>query len=73
MPHPRLHRTRFQGVFAPNRTHRTAITPAKRGNGKPASSREEGEAKTPAASRAAMTWAQRRKRVVNIDIQTCPD
>ena len=36
VPHPRIHRTRFHGVFAPNRTHRAEITPAKRGKGKPA-------------------------------------
>jgi len=57
----------------PNSKHRAEITPAKRGKGKPASSREEGDAKTPSESRAAMTWAQRLKRVFNIDIQTCPD
>jgi hypothetical protein len=71
--HPRIRLTRFHGVFAPNSKHRAEITPAKRGKGKPASSRKEGEAKTPAESRAAMTWAQRLKRVFNIDIQTCRD
>ena len=29
------------------------------------------EATTPAERRAAMTWAQRLKRVFNIDIETC--
>ncbi len=30
-----------------------------------------GESPTPAERRAAMTWAQRLKRVFNIDIETC--
>lgn len=30
-----------------------------------------GEPPTPAERRAAMTWAQRLKRVFNIDIETC--
>jgi hypothetical protein len=30
------------------------------------------EEETPAARRAAMSWAQRLKRVFGIDIETCP-
>ena len=48
------------------------MTPGKRGRGaKPGASEEEQE-KTPAERRAAMTWAQRLKRVFGIDIETCP-
>jgi hypothetical protein len=41
------------------------VTPARRGK------RNPNEAKTPAQRRAAMTWAQRLKRVFKIDIETC--
>ncbi len=33
---------------------------------------EEPEEPTPAERRAAMTWAQRLKRVLGIDVETCP-
>ena len=48
------------------------MTPAKRGKGAKPKAFEEGEEKTPAERRAAMTWAQRLKRVFGIDIATCP-
>ena len=57
--------TRFHGVFAPNSALRQQVTPAPRGKPNP------NEAKTPAQRRAAMTWAQRLKRVFKIDIETC--
>ena len=47
------------------------VTPAKRGKGKKA--RPTDEDQTPAEHRAAMTWAQRLKRVFNIDIETCSE
>ncbi len=58
--------TRFHGVFAPNSTLRAQVTPGRRG-------RLAGQDvdKTPAQRRAAMTWAQRLKRVFRIDIETC--
>ena len=60
---------RYHGVFAPNSAHRTQVTPARRGRGsKP---KAPGTGQTPAERHAAMTWAQRLKRVFNIDIQTC--
>jgi len=34
---------------------------------------EVGQEQTPVERRAAMTWAQRLKRVFNIDIETCRD
>ncbi len=61
---PRVNLTRFHGVFAPHSTHRSQVTPAGRGK------RTPDEAKTPAQRRAAMTWAQRLKRVFKIDIET---
>ena len=62
--------TRFHGVFAPNSKHRARVTPAKRGKGsrKVAAEHEE---KTPVQRHVAMTWAQRLKRVFNIDVETC--
>ncbi len=66
MPKPRVHLTRFHGVFAPNSHLRAQVTPAARGN------RVGGTAQnTTAACHAAMSWAQRLKRVFDIDIQTC--
>ncbi|MAT65849.1 MAG: IS91 family transposase [Gammaproteobacteria bacterium] len=69
VPKPRVNLTRFQGVFAPNSKHRALVTPAKRGKGNQV--RGADEPATPAQRRASMTWAQRLKRVFNIDIETC--
>jgi hypothetical protein len=44
------------------------VTPAKRGKGRP---HPEGEEKTPEQHHQAMTWAQRLKRVFNIDVAVC--
>ena len=68
-PKPRVNLTRFHGVFAPNSKHRALVTPAKRGKG--SKLRVADELPTPAHRRASMTWAQRLKRVFNIDIETC--
>ncbi len=65
VPRPRVNLTRFHGVFAPNNKLRALVTPAKRGKGN--QSRAADETQTPAERRAAMTWAQRLKRVFNID------
>ncbi len=70
VPKPRVHLTRFHGVFAPNSQWRAQVTPAKRGKGcKKAVG--ENEEKTPGETHAAMTWAKRLKRVFDIDVQTC--
>jgi hypothetical protein len=45
------------------------VTPAKRGKG---CARHENEDKTPEQRHQAMTWAQRLKRVFNIDVSVCP-
>ena len=71
VPKPRVNLTRFHGVFAPNSAHRSQVTPAKRGKGNTPKAPAEEQRKTPAERHAAMTWAQRLKRVFNIDIQTC--
>ena len=69
VPKPRVNLTRFHGVFAPNSKHRVDVTPAKRGKGRP---HEERKDKTPEQRHQAMTWAQRLKRVFNIDVSVCP-
>ena len=70
VPKPRVNLTRH-GLFAPNSKYRARVTPAKRGRGGQ-SAKEDREESTPAERGAAMTWAQRLKRVFGIDIETCP-
>ncbi|MFT6907197.1 MAG: hypothetical protein ACJAS1_003874 [Oleiphilaceae bacterium] len=69
VPKPRVNLTRFHGVFAPNSRHRVTITPAFRNKTKQAL--PTGQEKTQANKHQSMTWAQRLKRVFNIDIETC--
>ena len=69
IPKPRVNLTRFHGVFAPNSKHRALITPAGRGKGRETTG--EPQDRTPAERHTAMSWAQRLKRVFNIDIDTC--
>jgi len=72
VPKPRVNLTRFHGVFAPNSKHRALVTKAKRGQGGQAKkTNDPDEPPTPAERRASMSWAQRLKRVFNIDIETC--
>jgi hypothetical protein len=72
VPKPRVNLTRFHGVFAPNSKYRARMTRAKRGRGGRHATTADPQARTPAERRAAMTWAQRLKRVFGIDIETCP-
>jgi hypothetical protein len=46
------------------------VTPARWGKGNKAKAADQGQDQTPAEQRAAMTWAQRLKRVFGIDIET---
>jgi hypothetical protein len=71
VPKPRVNLTRYHGVFAPNSAHRAQVTKARRGKGGRAQAAAETDDRTPAERRASMTWAQRLKRVFNIDIETC--
>ena len=72
VPPPRMHLTRYHGVFAPHSRLRAAVTPAGRGIGAqkaPARSSEPGQS---ASSRhVAMDWARRLKRVFGIEIERC--
>jgi rRNA maturation protein Nop10 len=85
VPRPRVNLTRYHGVFAPHSQYRAWVTPAKRGKGKKGIAAQQQPDQTPAERRAwprpasrpvpgltfSMTWAQRLKRVFNIDIETC--
>ena len=71
VPKPRVNLTRFHGVFAPNSAHRAQVTKAHRGKGASDQAAAQTDPGTPAERRAAMSWAQRLKRVFGIDIQTC--
>jgi hypothetical protein len=67
VPPPRVHLTRYHGVFAPQAALRAAITPAGRERGARCPG---GNAEAPPAH-AAMRWAQRLKRVFAIEIERC--
>jgi hypothetical protein len=74
LPKPRVNLARFHGVFVgmphhSNSKYRLTATSAKRGKGKQKGDLKED--KTPDERRSAMTWAQRLKRVFNIDVEIC--
>ncbi len=69
VPKPRVNLTRYHGVLAPNHRWRAEVTPARRG--KELKTGTNAEIRTPPECHAAMTWAQRLKRVFNIDIEVC--
>ena len=69
VPKPRVNLTRFHGVLAPNHRWRGLVTPAKRGRS--AMPPSDSDVVSPIERHAAMTWAQRLKRVFNIDIEVC--
>jgi hypothetical protein len=76
VPPPRAHLTRFHGIFAPNASLRAQLTPAGRGrrptaDAAPADGSAPADDRSPAQRRRSMTWAQRLKRVFNIDVTTC--
>ncbi len=66
VPKPRVHLTRYHGVFAPHNRWRSQITPAGRGSGATVAA-----TRTPAERHRAMSWAQRLKRVFKLDLQSC--
>jgi hypothetical protein len=70
VPPPRMHLTRFHGVFAPHSKLRAAVTSAHRGVG--ATQRTPVAAcKPPTPRHVAMNWARRLKRVFGIEIERC--
>ena len=70
VPPPRMHLTRYHGVFAPHSKLRSAVTPAGRGKGSKRQC-EEGTDKPATPRHVAMNWAKRLKRVFGIDIEAC--
>ena len=71
VPKPRVNLTRLHGVFAPNSKYRALVTPARRGKGRTVKIADAAEDKSPEERRASMNWAQRLKRVFDIDVETC--
>ena len=69
VPKPRVNLTRFHGVLAPNHRWRGLVTPANRGTS--AKRMSNGDVHSPAERHIAMNWAQRLKRVFNINIDVC--
>ena len=66
VPAPRVHLTRYHGVFAANAALRAAITPAGRGSKAPSR-----EPERPTPKHVALNWARRLKRVFGIEIEQC--
>ena len=56
---------------SPRAKHRAQVTPGKRGKRNKPPSDLGTEEQTPTERRASMTWAQRLKRVFNIDVEIC--
>ena len=66
IPRPRLHLTRFHGVFAPHFKYRSLVTPQSVLKEKTSHKKQKKEKKS-----YSMGWAKVLKRVFDIDIQTC--
>lgn len=71
VPKPRINLTRYHGVFAPNSTYRAFVTPAHRGKGGDKQTELAAQEETSFTKKRGMSWAQRLKRVFNIDIEEC--
>ena len=65
VPPPRMHLTRFHGVFAPRSRLRAAVTPAHRGVGTTEKTPAD-PCKPPTPRHVAMNWARRLKLVFGI-------
>ena len=70
VPPPRMHLTRYHGVFAPHSKLRAAVTPAGRGKGRKPQA-VEGADKPVTPRHVAMSWAKRLKRVFGVEIEAC--
>ena len=71
VPKPRVNLTRYHGVLAPNSKQRIYVTPAKRGKGNTQKQGVKADEPVQVDCRQSMTWAERLKRVFNIDITIC--
>jgi hypothetical protein len=70
VPPPRLNLIRFYGVFAPNSNLRAQVTASQRGKNSSKLAEHLKDSDKPYHARS-MSWAQRLKRVFNIDIFQC--
>jgi len=68
VPPPRVHLTRFHGVFAAHAALRAAITREEGGSG---AHKRAAAPKRPASKDIRMNWARRLKRVFGIEIEQC--
>ena len=68
VPKPRVHLTRYHGILAPHARERSLITPAGRRAAQPGTPEHT---RTAAQPRQGMTWAERLRRVFNIDVRLC--
>ncbi len=71
VPKPRANLTRYHGVLAPNSKQRIYVTPAKRGKGNTQKQGVKVDEPARVDCHQSMTWAERLKRVFNIDITIC--
>ncbi len=69
VPKPRIHLTRFHGVFAPNSKYRAEVT--REAKVKKNQSSDIDEPANVEERRLKMNWAMRLKRVFNIDVTVC--
>jgi hypothetical protein len=72
VPKPRMHLTRYHGMFAPHSQYRAAVTPAQRGRAAatpPVSGADPTKPSPP--GHVAMSWARRLKRVFGVEIERC--
>jgi len=67
VPRPRTHLIRFHGLFAPNARHRRLVVPSP--TTAPVS--DDAAEPEPVRTRAQMSWAQRLRRVFDIDVSRC--
>ena len=72
VPKPRMHLTRYHGMFAMYSQYRAAVTPAHRGRraARPPVSGAD-SAKPSPPRHVAMSWAGRLKRVFDVEIESC--
>ena len=71
VPKPRVNLTRFHGVYAPNCKLRSVITSGGKKKSANIKKKKINDDQSDVSRRAAMTWAQRLKRVFNVDISVC--
>jgi hypothetical protein len=69
VPIPRVNLSRYHGIFAPHHAHRAEVVSMTDNNTQTNTQAED--VKPEVAKRARMTWAQRLKRVFDIDIKVC--